>query len=35
MSNRLSKIFQSSKTSHIELQADDHYEFDLEPESEL
>jgi hypothetical protein len=35
MSNRLSKIFQSSKISHIELQAEDHYEFDLEPESEL
>lgn len=35
MSNRLAKLFRSSKNSHVELHAGNNYEFDLAPEGEL
>lgn len=35
MNNRLAKLFRSSKNSHVELQAGNHYEFDLALEEEF
>jgi hypothetical protein len=35
MNNRLAKLFRSSKNSHVELQAGNHYEFDLTGEGDF